>query len=79
MKAIITNYRYWVLTLLGIVVSLGFVAMPADGIGFWAYVAVLFGSKIVALAVLALAYNLFLRWSNMGDIPELTEFIGEED
>lgn len=78
MKAIITNYRYWVLALLGFVIFFGLIIVPQDGIGFLPYVAILFGSKIVALVALVAYALLYLHWQDMDEIPELTRYINEE-
>lgn len=72
MKAIITNYRYWVLTLLALLSFIGGVAIPQDNVGFWPYIAILFGSKIVALIACCILY---LHWQDNDKIPELTELI----
>lgn len=75
MKAIITNYRYWVLTLLALLSFIGGVAIPQDNVGFWPYIAILFGSKIVALIALIACCILYLHWQDNDKIPELTELI----
>lgn len=77
MKSIITNYRYWVLTLLSFIIIFGLVAVPQDGIGFWAYTALLFGSKLVALIALIAYCLLYMHWSDMDKIPELTNMTEE--
>ena len=77
MKSIITNYRYWVLTLLGFIVIVGLVAVPKDGIGFWTYTALLFGSKLIALVALIAYCLLYMHWSDVGKIPELTNMTEE--
>lgn len=78
MKSIITNYRYWVLTLLGFIIIFGLVAVPQDGIGFWKYAILLFGSKLAALMALIAYCLLYIHWQDMGEIPELTDYINEE-
>lgn len=77
MKSIITNYRYWVLTILGFIVIIGLIAVPKDGIGFWTYTALLFGSKLIALVALIVYCLLYMHWSDMGKIPELTNMTEE--
>ena len=79
MKLIITNYRYWVLALLGFVIVVGLIAVPQDGIGFLAYVAILFGTKLVSLLALVLYFFLYLHWKDNNEIPELTSIISEEE
>lgn len=79
MKAIITNYRYWVLNALALVILLGLIAVPQDNIGTWLYIAVLFGSKLIAILALTLFFILYLHWQDNGEIPELTKFVNEEE
>ncbi len=78
MKAIITNYRYWVLTLLSFVSVIGFVGMPHDDLALLPFLAAFFGSKLIGLAALAAFCLLFRYWQGKGEIPELTELTAEE-
>ncbi len=78
MKAIITNYRYWVLTLLSFVSVIGFVGMPHDDLAILPFLAVFLGSKLIGLAALAAFCLLFRHWQGKGEIPELTELTAEE-
>ena len=65
MKAIITNYRYWVLTALATITLAGLLCIPHDSASTIAYITILFGSKLT-------------HWEAQGTIPELTE-IGKEE
>ncbi len=78
MKAIITNYRYWVLSLIFFVSVIGFVAMPHDDLALLPFLAVFLGSKLIGLAALAAFCLLFRHWQGKGEIPELTELTAEE-
>lgn len=79
MKAIITNYRYWVLTALGFIIIIGLIAIPQDGIGTLAYFAILFGTKLVALIALIIYFILYVHWEDNGKIRELTSIVNEEE
>lgn len=78
MKAIITNYRYWVLTALGFIIIIGLIVIPQDGIGPLAYFAILFGTKLLALIALIIYFVLYLHWEHNGKIRELTSIVNEE-
>ena len=79
MKAIMTNYRYWVLTFLGFLFVLGLLAMPDESIGLPAYIVILFGTKLMAFFSLAIYFLLYLHWQDNGEIPELTNLVKEEE
>lgn len=79
MKAIITNYRYWVLTALGFIFIIGLSAIPQDDIGTLSYFAILFGTKLVALIALIIFVILYIRWEENHKIPELTSIINEAE
>ena len=78
MKALITNYRYWVLTALAFIIIIGLVAIPQDGTDSLVYYVMLFGTKLVALIALFIYVFLYLHWENEGKIPELSDFANEE-
>lgn len=79
MKALITNYRYWVLTALAFIIIIGLVAIPQDGTDYLVYYVMLFGTKLVALIALFIYVFLYLHWEDEGKIPELTSIINEEE
>ena len=78
MKALITNYRYWVLTALAFIIIIGLVVIPQDGTDSLVYYAMLFGTKLVALIALFIYVFLYLHWEDEGKIPELSDFANEE-
>ena len=78
MKALITNYRYWVLTALAFIIITGLVAIPQDGTDSLVYYVMLFGTKLVALIALFIYVFLYLHWEDEGKIPELSDFANEE-
>ena len=78
MKALITNYRYWVLTALAFIIIIGLVAIPQDGTDSLVYYVMLFGTKLVALIALFIYVFLYLPWEDAGKIPELSDFANEE-
>lgn len=78
MKALITNYRYWVLTALAFIIIIGLVAIPQDGTDSLVYYVMLFGTKLVALIALFIYVFLYLHWEDEGKILELSDFANEE-
>ena len=74
-KAIITNYRYWVLFLLTAVMILGVFSVPIDEQPFISWLYCLISSKLIGLASGCILYKLIQRWDRMGTIPELTDSI----
>ena len=78
MKALITNYRYWVLTALAFIIIIGLVAIPQDGTDSLVYYVMLFGTKLFALIALFIYVFLYLHWEDEGKIPELSDFANEE-
>lgn len=79
MKAIITNYRYWVLTVLGFIIIIGLIAIPQDDIDTLSYFAILFSTKLVALIALIIYFVLYVHWEDNGKIRELTSIVNEEE
>lgn len=78
MKAIITNYRYWVLTALATITLAGLLCIPHDNTSTIAYITILFGSKLISLVALIIYCLLYMHWEDQGTIPELTD-IGKEE
>lgn len=73
MKAIITNYRYWVLLALASVMIGGLVAMPSTDTSFSAFTVKLFVIKGVAFASLFAFCYYYMKWKDEGSISELTD------
>lgn len=73
MKKILTNYRYYVITLLCGIVIIGLFAVPAEDLplAYWFYVLV--STKLIALAAGSLLAYLLKRWEAKGTIPELVD------
>lgn len=71
MKKILANYRYYVLTLLGIVAFVGVLSVPADELPFanWCYT--LISSKVIGFTAAYIISKLIKRWEKRGTIPEL--------
>ena len=78
MKALITNYRYWVLTTLAFIIIIGLVAIPQDGTDSLVYYVMLFGTKLVARIALFIYVFLYLQCEDEGKRPQLTSNINEE-
>ena len=75
MKKIICNYRYWVLLILGTIVMLGIMAVPADELPFTSWFYTLVSSKLIAVAAGYIFRHLYPRWEKRGTIEELTNFV----
>lgn len=73
MKAIITNYRYWVLLALASVMIVGLVAVPSTDVSFSTFTAKLFVSKGVAFAAFLAFCHYYMKWKDEGSISELTD------
>lgn len=73
-KAVLTNYRYWVLfILMGFCMVL--IMLDVDNTVtavIWAYIVV--SSKLLAFAFGYLYWKLYKRWEAKGTIPELVHF-----
>ena len=78
MKAIITNYRYWVLAALATITLAGLLCIPHDSASTIAYITILFGTKLAALVALILLCILYTRWDDTSKIPELSNLANEE-
>lgn len=76
MKKLVTNYRYWVLALLGCTAIISLMAVPGDDLSLTAFIAVLIGSKLISLDCIVVHYCLFSVWADRGEIPELSSFDG---
>ena len=74
MKKLITNYRYWVLSLLWATCIISLMAVPGDDLSLAAFITVLIGSKFLCLACIVIHYRLFIRWADRGEIPGFTRF-----
>lgn len=75
MKAIITNYRYYVLAVLTFILIIGLFAVPAEDLPFSYWLYTLVSSKLIALGAGVLISKLTRRWEAKGTIPELTNSI----
>ena len=75
MKRVLTNYRYYILVALSVIVIAGILAIPEENLPTGSWVYCLLSSKIIALAAGYLAYRLYWRWARKGTIPELCRFI----
>ena len=78
MKAI-TNYRYWVLTIVCIVALLGTFSAPQDDAPLLTWIYVLVTSKIIGFASFLLDIALAEKWMKAGKLPELKKFFEEDD
>lgn len=73
-KAIITNYRYWVLFIvMGLCVVLTMLDVNEDVTGV-VFVYLIVSSKLLAIGAGYLYWKLYKRWEAKGTIPELVNF-----
>lgn len=75
MKAL-TNYRYHVLFLVGLVAVLGLLSTPAEGAS--SYWLALIAGKAIGFTFAAVWYMLLRIWDNRGELPELANLINED-
>lgn len=69
MKKIFSNYRYYVLFVLGLIATIGFFAVPDDELPALSWVYVLVAGFAAA--------QLFTHWKQQDKIKELTKLINE--
>lgn len=77
MKKIFSNYRYYVLFVLGLITTISFFAVPDDELPALSWVYVLVSSKVITLLAGFTAVRLFTHWEQQDKIKELTKFINE--
>lgn len=71
-KKIISNYRYYVLLVVGFAMIIGICSAPEELNLLWL-------SKAVGIAMAWVFYTLIDRWDRGGKIPELSKLAGEEE
>lgn len=77
MKKVITNYRYWLLLIIGFVAFIGTFAVPNNDLDLAAFAWVMFSTKAVGFGAFYIMYRLIKRWEKRGTIPELTDFTND--
>lgn len=77
MKKILTNYRYYVITIM-LAVGCGLItAVPSDSlIGAWWFI-VFFATKVLGAAVVLKLISLLRVWIDNGKVPEIADIINE--
>ena len=75
MKAIFTNYRYYVLGVLLIIAMLGIFSVPIDDQPTINWIYCLVSSKVIGFGAVWIISKLTQRWERMGAIPELIDSI----
>ena len=78
MKTIITNYRYWLLSLIAAAGIIALVATPTDDSSTLAYIGTMLLTKGIAVAAFALFARLYMQWQEKGEISELSDLCKEE-
>lgn len=77
-KKILTNYRYYILAVLGIVSTFCLFADVSDNCTATAWALRFIGSKLLGVILLLACNRLFGAWERNGDIPELSKLVGED-
>ena len=77
MKQFFKNYRYYVLTLLMVVATIGIFSVPADALPAFSWLAVLIITKVIGFAAGWAIYRLTKEWERENKIPELTELLND--
>ena len=77
MKKVITNYRYWLLLIVGFVATVGTFSVPQEELPLLTWIWVLVSTKAVGLGCFYLMHVLIEHWEKRGTIPELTQFTKE--
>ena len=75
MKAILTNYRYYVLFVLVAIAILGIFSVPIDDQPTINWIYCLVSSKVIGFGAVWIISKLTQRWERMGTIPELIDSI----
>jgi hypothetical protein len=78
MKEILTNYRYYVLVMLGTIAIIGLIASPSDSLSFGKWLCVFVATKVVALLAGFTLYVFMKYWASYGTIPELMKFLKQD-
>ena len=63
------------LLILGNIVMMAIMAVPADELPFTSWFYTLVSSKLIAVAAGYIFHHLYLRWEKRGTIDELTNFV----
>ncbi len=75
MKAILTNYRYYLLVVLCAIALVGIMIVPAEKLPTVTWCYVLVSSKIIAFLAVYISARLIKRWETRGSIPELIKAV----
>ena len=78
MKNVLTNYRYYVLLMLGTIAIVGLIASPSDSLSFGKWLCVFVATKVVALLAGFILYAFMKYWASYGTIPELAKFLKQD-
>lgn len=76
-KAVLSNYRYYVLTLLLTLTVVLLMADVNDDVTGVLFLYLILSTKLLAFAFGYLFYRLYKRWEAKGTIPEMTDSINK--
>lgn len=76
-KAVLSNYRYYVLTLLLTLTVVLLMADVNDDVTGVLFFYLILSTKLLAFAFGYLFYRLYKRWEAKGTIPEMTDSINK--
>ncbi|WP_418176969.1 hypothetical protein [Alistipes putredinis] len=78
MKALL-NWRYYVLTVVGIIAVIGTFSVPIDDQPFGAWLFIMVASKVIGFGSWYLIFRMSEYWDARGLIPEMSKMMQEED
>ena len=78
MKKAFLNYRYYVMIIVGLVVTLGLFSIPNENIPLMRWAWMLLVSKSIGFGAGYGLYRLVTYWESKNLVPELTKLITEE-
>lgn len=78
MKALL-NWRYYVITVIGLIAIIGIFSVPIDDLPFGAWLSALIVSKVIGFGAIYLNLRMIVYWEARNLIPEMSKMMQEED
>lgn len=79
MKRMLINWRYYALISLAGVAVTGLFSMPCENLGLGAWAASFAASKAIGIGAVFACIKLMEKWVEDGKIPELENYLTEEN